>query len=373
MIYIVLPSLWGSVRVKAENVKHVKHLPIRNLDVSLRNHTDIGNEVTDDILYYLSSMINLSKLNLQHNRSITSLGLQHLTRLTRLIDLNVGSCDLNDCCVEQLAMLTNLTKLNISFSVNVTRSGIQQLGMLTQLTELNISCCYLDDASLQELSLITHLKSLDISWNTHLTISAYTPLINLVNLENLNISSSNGVDSINDICITAVSKMIRLRKLDISRHVNPKLTSMAHGLEALSCLSLLELNIRQCNINDCCLTAVLNICTLKVLDVSGNVEITELSLQALSSSSFTMLNVRDCKLYDNSVKFISEISSLRILDISFNENLTAACSNHIAKLPHLQHLYIHECRNISRSQVSCLSHIQVHYSKYLDLDLKICS
>lgn len=120
-----------------------------------------------------AAALNIGTLrNIKHVQSIdqgfaiplTNAGLQGLSNANNLEVIDLRSIDIpgvTDASMAHLAKLTKLTKLIISRAPSVTINGIEQLTTLKQLLELNLSFCTVSDADIPKLTaVIQQLPSL---------------------------------------------------------------------------------------------------------------------------------------------------------------------------------------------------------------------
>lgn len=120
-------------------------------------------EVTDNGLFYLSSLTALQSLVLKNFR--IDAGLSHLKSLTALQCLDLESCiQLSNKGLSHLGNLSALQNLNLEYCINVTDDGLSHLSSLTALEHLNLSDCeQVTNKGLFHLSSLTALKSLDLN------------------------------------------------------------------------------------------------------------------------------------------------------------------------------------------------------------------
>ncbi len=101
--------------------------------------------INDDDLSVLVSELAACRavvcLNLAENRKVTDAGLQRITRLSRLQELNLSSCDITDRGLAWLKELKNLRSLNLSYCNRLSEAGLKHLRGLTSLTRLDLQGC----------------------------------------------------------------------------------------------------------------------------------------------------------------------------------------------------------------------------------------
>ncbi|MCD8535322.1 MAG: hypothetical protein LR011_11280 [Verrucomicrobia bacterium] len=107
----------------AQNVKWVQ-----------ANFRLVGDKVTDDSLAPVSSIQNLTDLDLSKT-AITDAGLAHIKGLTNLTRLNLNNTSVTDAGLQHLAGLKNLTYLNL-YGTKVTDAGLESLKGIQTLEKL---------------------------------------------------------------------------------------------------------------------------------------------------------------------------------------------------------------------------------------------
>lgn len=107
----------------AQNVKWVQ-----------ANFRLVGDKVTDDSLASVSSIQNLTDLDLSKT-AVTDAGLAHIKGLTNLTRLNLNNTAVTDAGLQHLAGLKNLTYLNL-YGTKVTDAGLESLKGIQTLEKL---------------------------------------------------------------------------------------------------------------------------------------------------------------------------------------------------------------------------------------------
>jgi hypothetical protein len=101
--------------------------------------------IDDDVLNMLVNELThcpaVVCLNLAENRKVTDAGLQRITRLSWLRELNLSSCDITDRGLVWLKELKNLGVLNLSYCNRLSEAGLKHLRALTGLTYLDLQGC----------------------------------------------------------------------------------------------------------------------------------------------------------------------------------------------------------------------------------------
>jgi len=239
-----------------------------------------------------------------------------------------------------LSTMSSLRELNISDNYDITCAGLPDLAKLTNLTHLNIAKCRLG-ITFAEVSCISSLEKLDIGGNYPLISPGLSEISNLKNLRCLHMSRCFGQGRGVTVAIVRVLKQ----------------------------LSLVELDISGCKIDDGCLTAVSEITSLTSLNISHNTRFTQVGLRAISTLPLTQLVAASCDMKNPCLRIISKITTLRKLILSFNTDLSAACVHHLKKLADLEHLDVNYNYSIRIRDLACLTHVP--YIEYYKPWLKV--
>jgi len=164
----------------------------------------------DDDVAYLTTLQNLTWLNLGKNRNLTDRGVcQILQSMTKLQAVNLGGLNITNVALENLFYLKQLSTLMLSFCSKLTYEGFKHLNAVPSLRSL-IARCVMDDAALEH---VTGCRSMEILTLGRCPITDkglfYMPE-NFPNLSALNIHHS--VD-VTDEGISYLSQLSQLRML----------------------------------------------------------------------------------------------------------------------------------------------------------------
>jgi hypothetical protein len=110
------------------------------VDVCVRVH-NIKDTDLADLVPQLAGIGGLVMLNLAENRNMTDDGLEYLTALPKLIELNLSSCALTNTGLQQLKAFTRLQRLDLSYCNRLTDLCIKSLIKLRSLTYLDVKGC----------------------------------------------------------------------------------------------------------------------------------------------------------------------------------------------------------------------------------------
>ena len=290
--------------IHSGNIKYSDVKDLTDLDLSNFIDTDDNAKIKD--ISALSSLTNLTKLNLSYNQISD---ISSLSGLTNLTDLNLCYNQISN--VSALSSLTNLTDLDLSYN---QISNVSALSSLTNLTGLDLYNNQISDIS--ALSSLTNLTKLDWGSNQISDISSLSGLTNLTDLD-------LGSNQISDISL--LSEMSNLTYLDLS--INP-----------LSDISPLN-----------------SLTNLKTLFLIGN-PISDVS--ALSS----LTNLTRLDLIDDQISDISPLSSLtNLICLRLEQNQISDISS-LSEMSNLEYLYL------GSNQISDISPLS-ELTNLTDLDL----
>ena len=333
--------------VIADSLGKASGAPITRAEMATLTRLEAPNSNISD-LTGLGFATNLTRLNLGgevdlwsssgitlrlDNNAIS--GVSPLSSLTNLTWLNLSGNDISD--LSPLSNLTNLTSLTL---INNTISNLSPLTNLTSLTFLDLAGNNLSDSNLSPLTGLTSLTELGLSYNI---ISDLTPLSGLINLTDLSLRGN----SISDL--SSLSGLINLTELGLSYNIISDLTPLS-GLINLRSLFLVN-NI----ISD--LIPLSSLTNLRGQLWLGGNNISDLT--PLSG----LIDLWNLGLGDNSISDISPLSNLTNqswLDLSRNSISDISALSNLTNLTGL-HLDYN-----SISDISALSNLT--NLTYLDLD-----
>lgn len=191
------------------------------------------NHITDEGLLNISSLTNLTALDLSGCGSITDLGLealkdmkkmrfldlsiikkitdsftQNVMQMKSLKEIMVLNCPLlTDKALEDLSELSSITSLTIG-SNKITKRGIEYLARLTNLTKLDVDTNKLRDEDLRLLAPLKNLQSLCLA-SSRLTNAVFRYLGQFPFLSDVSIYS-NGIT---DACLNEMTHCSNIEKM----------------------------------------------------------------------------------------------------------------------------------------------------------------
>ncbi|XP_039129134.1 receptor-like protein 6 [Dioscorea cayenensis subsp. rotundata] len=250
-----------------------------------------------------------------------------LFNLTSLQTLNLSSNwfnQLSDVLLSDLEKLANLTHLNLSNSGLLVGQIPIGISRLTKLISLDLSSDYIYSLKLEKPdlgTLIRHLSNLKELYLDGVSISSskteWSQAIShsVPGLEALSLigcSLSGPIDS-------SFSKLRNLSILHLDS--NNLLSQVPKFFANFSSLSVLSLS--NCGLEGLIPRSLFELLNLKILDLSHNLELTEVSFKSLLNSlriskSLTSLNFAYCNLAGPMPLSIWNLSELIVLDLSNN-------------------------------------------------------
>ena len=281
IVEVSLARTWASDN-DVEQIVQIKTL--KRLDLSFTYVTDAG-------IQHLGQLPAIEELTLDAAEAITDAAASYLRANKTLRKLVLRGTDITDVGMPYLAALTGLKSLDLSNTM-VGDVGLESLPALSQLEELNLGGTRITGTNLNFLKLLPHLKKLSFNGIQRRNAGAcWTPLITdldlnilslLSGLEDLNLGVGvslgrtgmpvgagncrvTGGIQLTDLGVAKLSKLTRLRRLDIS---GAKVTPA--GLKALAGLTGLErLSLWNCRaLDDTAAPALASLANLSSLDLS---------------------------------------------------------------------------------------------------------
>lgn len=162
-------NLAGCWNLTNAGVNHVSRL--RGLtELNLSYCADISDEIVPVLV---GSCTKLERLYFKDCRGVGDEGVQSLCSLTRLVEVDLDGCErVGDEALQALSHVTTLQQLHLSTCKNITDQGLHALSALTELRELNMDhCSNLTAAGMMAiagLSRMTHMNFNGCRLITHL-------------------------------------------------------------------------------------------------------------------------------------------------------------------------------------------------------------
>lgn len=242
--------------------------------------------VTDDWLKRLSNISTLRKLDLA-NCAIQGDGLQHISTLKGLRELNLTLTPVNDDALKHLAGLTELRNLGLA-STQCTGTGFTHLKSLTKLENVNFHFTPLNDAGLQAISQLPLSGRLWFA-HTKFTDQGATHLKNLTQLKRCGIGSADKASSGEAVAALSNLQLEDLTLLDNQANA----LGIAH---ATKIATLIRFDVSHApTVKDDSLLLVAQMPKLEEFKL-GSAQVTDAGLQALAASkSLKKISLSGCK------------------------------------------------------------------------------
>lgn len=245
-------------------------------------------------------------------RGITDEGLQHLTSLTSLTDIDLsGNLEVGDNGIRFLGGLTGLASLDLHNCRQVTAAGLASLNAIAgNLTTLNLQSCRLSAQGPFPFASFTSLADLNIHFTGFLMDSD-----RMQALMPLRLLSSLTLDVRGDQAILSLKEFPYLRALQIIwgfSITDACCQNLAHstGLTSLS----LDTSIR---LTDNGLKALAALTGLQSLSLNSSRGLTCKGVAAMCPPGLTSLNLKGCDWAASSMPpLLSSLQSLKILTLT---------------------------------------------------------
>ena len=188
---------------------------------------DVCKPFTDDGIFCLSALVELTSLSLQGcvcGRSCigcwTLAALQHMTNLA---ELNLAERQFQALALLPMGQLTSVTMLNLRSCKVRSESDIQAISCLQRLRHLDLQACMgVSDASMQYICHLQQLTFLNLAKNGCLSNAAIDQLSSMTNLQHLEIGDCpNITEPAVDELYVALPRLRTLRSNSIDREVIP--------------------------------------------------------------------------------------------------------------------------------------------------------
>ena len=319
----------GSSQVTDRGLAHLKQIKtLERLDLPQRDQriTDIG-------LAHLAELPNLKCLHVSRGHYVdpkmnkeyyTDKGLAELAKCRLLEELSIGSIGITDAGMEHITKLTNLKDLNLFGCDNVTDKGVAKLRTLKSLTSLNISHAEVTFSGLAQLNSLSNLTRLYV--DNLKRGGAMLDLSGLTNLENVSLGFEHySEDAFSDADLMGLANLKKLKWLQIGpRNYTDK------GMAYLAQLPNIErLGIGGSGLTDEGLKHLTNMKKLNHLSIIGRFD--------TNKRDFTSGG----NITDKGLRYLGELKMLRFLNIYTDNTFSAAAIQRLRReLPNLFYLRI---------------------------------
>jgi len=224
---------------------------------------------------------------------------------------------------------------------------IQHLPIL----DLNLRDSGCDNDALENVSNMRYLTKLNISENMYITSDGLSKLSSLTNLKYLNISADHYI-------------------IWSGQHSTP----LTRGIEAIAQISLTELDISWCRLDNAYVSAVCGITTLTKLHMSGQRRITgnyEISSYVVSKlcnlKNLQYLSMSNCDGINSEI--LQGIARIRLTDLDISScNIDDDCLTVVSQIRSLNNLCIRDNDTITSTGLSQLKNLLLS-----QLDISMCN
>ncbi|CAD7696075.1 unnamed protein product [Ostreobium quekettii] len=249
---------------------------------------------------------------------VSTAGFECLSSLTNLTQLNLRDCfRITDAVVGALSTLTNLRHIDLSFCSRIRDESLGWLGRLTALEHVDLEGSFgVSDAGVQQLSSLTNLRYLCLSdcngvvdcggtvRGRGITNEGFGWLGTFASLRHLKVRRC---ESVTDEGVARLSGLVNLTHLDLSNSHNSKAVKEG-GLAALCELKALR-TLRLCN----CVPRVSNRCAQRF----GRL------------SNLTSLSLVGSQMSDEGFESLFGLTNLTLLDLSGCQGFRRQCLRHM--------------------------------------------
>lgn len=293
--------------------------------------------LTDNTLRHISTLTDLKRLTISHNH-ISSNGFLHIGKLYKLVELNIESTLISDHSLNHISQtLRSLQTLNCGRCNDVTDIGLSHISKFTKLTNLDISwCTKITDKGFSHLRKLTLLTRLKLQGCTLLTDDGIKHIQVCTGLEKLNIGCTN----VTDLGLSYIGKLHRLEQFIINGC--NKVTG--YGLACLTDMKMMkELDLSgRTSVMDEGLSYLPVLTSLRFLKMQNCTQLTDVGLcHICRSKSLIELNISGCtNITDLGVSYIRHLKSLEYLVMNGCHKVTGSGLSHLGELTSLKELSI---------------------------------
>jgi|GEM_PF-444391 len=307
----------------------------------------------DEDLALLASIPTLKKLSVS-GAKITDAGVEHISKMTGLVELVLQNTDATNAGIAKLVALKNLRLLNLQRTSymtddalaviakmpsiqylevlynNIGNDALKHIGQMKQLRSLDIrGCVYINNEGLEHITGLNNLRALRLR-QTVLGDEGLQKLAALPNLINLWIEDA----LISDDGLAVLPKLANLEDLTIFRCSNVTDEGLKH-LKPLQ--KLRQLNLRDLSINGSGLAHITGAKGLRRLNLSETA-IDDAALEHVAQlHSLAWLDLWHTQVTDSGMAALARLKSLQYLRLT-DTAVGDAGMEHLAKLPALETL-----------------------------------
>lgn len=299
--------------------------------------------IDDNDLQHLSGLTGLKYLGLGSTQ-IKGPGLLYLSGLKSLEALVLGRTEISDDNLKHLAGLKSLKRLDLS-STKVTDAGLVHLRNLSSLERLSLGSSDISGKGFSSIADTTSIKTL---WLNHsdITDEGLKHIAKLKSLERLVLVNT----AISDTGIEHISRLKTLKELNLSASGVSKMKLSGAALSHIAKLTSLESLELPGGITDADLAKLEGLTGLKRLDI-GRMQLTGAGIQTLKEfKSLEYLQLPQ-GINDEDLTVIKGLNSLEELWIQ-NSPITNKGLSYLSDLKSLRKLLLHNGRNDKNMEVT---------------------
>jgi len=260
VILISLVTLTELTLIRCDNITNIGYSNLYYLvnltSLTIEHH--IG--ISDPTLFHISSCVRLTQLKLSQSyipMPITNIGLSYLSHLVNLKSLDLRYSE-DITTLVSISSLINLTSLNLGDCIHLIDDGLSYLSMLTKMSFLNLDNCS-EIESLSFLSSMKLLKALFLCNCKQIIQIEFAYISSLTNLEVLEISECN---------ITHAQFLFSLKSITKLYMIDCNMLTNAGVINLKYLIKIKMLDIRRCKVCNVWLELISFLPCLEILYIS---------------------------------------------------------------------------------------------------------
>ena len=174
-------------------------------------------------LEHLTKLSCLTELNVSDSNVLSTAGVTHLAQMIQLTALSAGGlmleelCDdyheMNDEVLCHMSNMTHMTRLDLSGNMYISDKGLSHIAQMTKLTSLSLAYCsrrLITDRGMRHFANMSDITELDLT-NTAMSDDALAYLEHMTCMTTLNLRYT----LVTDDGLVKLGKMKRLKHLDV--------------------------------------------------------------------------------------------------------------------------------------------------------------
>lgn len=257
---------------------------------------------------FLSSLTNLTLLNLSCCPSVNDKTLQSLSKLTNLTELNISYSSASVQTLQNLTSIQKLIKLSLSHCYEMEMNNWKILTHFSLLQHLDLSACPIVDEQLIWIVQLQRLNSLDLSFCRLLTSNGLAKLSTLTRMTHLSFNHIPNVFTA-FLYLTTMSTLYSLC-LDSTTFSKYEIQYL------LPFTTLTRLSLAQVPLTSESLVHFTQFTNLKSLSVwinEHNASNSQLRFLTSLSHSLQHLSLQYYAIYDEGLPYLNQMTNLKVL------------------------------------------------------------